>query len=437
MRNWTFRLVFVFYSIGSYGQWNYHDNFDTYIGFPPTNIHGTFRGGMFLTNDTGLFSMYQFNSPSAQGIFVKNSLDGGLTWNMVYNYSTYPINSCAIHTVKKHNTFFHIWSNAGILQVMKTFDAGATWTTFPSQNSFAYWDFACPDTSVYYLLYLGANYSQIGKYHNGNYESKIDSFYLEYTHLMCFPDTTTGYISSATTLNGKNHSIKKSTSGGTNWSTVLVDTSVNIRRMYFTSNNLGYVACDSGLVLKTVDGGINWQYLNTNTGRNLRGIYFLNDSVGFAAGDSGVVVRTLNGGFSWSQDSTGTNLNFTKIFFVNDSIGFAFSELQFGIYSPAIYKTNLSSSVGIWEICGDEQQKLRIYPNPTSGKCEIILPQEFLNEKTLELRIFENGGRLIQDRIFEVNSDKISVDLKSATNGIYTVTLGNSKKMFSGKILSE
>lgn len=80
---------------------------------------------------------------------------------------------------------------------------------------------------------------------------------------------------------------------------------------------------------------------------------------------------------------------------------------------------------------------LFIYPNPNAGICAIVVPDELLKERYLELRIFDNSGRLLQQKTFESHDGSIYVNLETEAKGVYQVTLGNGDKQNSGTIVFE
>ena len=80
---------------------------------------------------------------------------------------------------------------------------------------------------------------------------------------------------------------------------------------------------------------------------------------------------------------------------------------------------------------------LIIYANPTTGKCNITIPEEFNNEKDLTLQIFDTKGNLIQQTHVEMIDNKIKLNIESEAKGIYNVVLTNGKKNYTGKIIFE
>ena len=92
---------------------------------------------------------------------------------------------------------------------------------------------------------------------------------------------------------------------------------------------------------------------------------------------------------------------------------------------------------GINEKKQSTNNQLIIYANPNEGKCNITVPDEFLNDNNLTLSIFDNSGKLIQQKKLEMSENKIKLDLDAEAKGIYTAILSNGKKSYSGKIVFE
>ncbi len=102
-----------------------------------------------------------------------------------------------------------------------------------------------------------------------------------------------------------------------------------------------------------------------------------------------------------------------------------------------IFVAKATSITGISELHKTPNNNLLIYANPTTGKCNITVPDDFLNETNLTLSIFDNSGKLIQQKKLEMNDGKIKVDLDAEAKGIYTAVLSNGKKSYTGKIVFE
>jgi hypothetical protein len=123
-----------------------------------------------------------------------------------------------------------------------------------------------------------------------------------------------------------------------------------------------------------------------------------------------------------------------------------------GFENTITFGSNSSlSSLGQWDIyvaklnaiTGGEEQlriinnRLLIYANPTTGICNVTLPDEFQNEKQLTLKIYNNNGTLMQTVPVAMYDGKIQVNLQEEAKGIYLITLSNGAKSYSGKIIFE
>ena len=94
-----------------------------------------------------------------------------------------------------------------------------------------------------------------------------------------------------------------------------------------------------------------------------------------------------------------------------------------------------SAITGTGETKSTIQNQLLIYANPTIGKCNITIPDDFLNEKHLSLKVFDSQGKLVQQVPVEKAEGKIKLNFEAQAKGIYNALLSNGKKSYSGKIL--
>ena len=102
-----------------------------------------------------------------------------------------------------------------------------------------------------------------------------------------------------------------------------------------------------------------------------------------------------------------------------------------------IFVAKIDVITGVGEESRKMSNQLFIYANPTTGKCNITIPDEFQNEKHLILYIYENSGKLIQQQSIETDSEKFRMNLEEEAKGIYNIVLSNGKKNYNGKIIFE
>jgi hypothetical protein len=101
-----------------------------------------------------------------------------------------------------------------------------------------------------------------------------------------------------------------------------------------------------------------------------------------------------------------------------------------------VFIAKLDELLGVGDTRQSEK-RLLIYANPNAGKCNIVIPEELINEKDFWLTVYDNMGRRISHRQLNDSEGKISMNLEHQAKGIYQVTLGNEKVRYFGRILFE
>ncbi|MCX6795620.1 MAG: YCF48-related protein, partial [Candidatus Falkowbacteria bacterium] len=182
-----------------------------------------------------------------------HSTDYGQTWNST---TTNGSSVLAMHFFSSSTGLL-----AGLWQISKTTDGGATWNAV-----------------------LGATVKEFS-----------------------FPSTNIGYgVADSGT-------IFKTIDGGDNWDFQSAATSTNLNSIYFTSNNTGYAVGDSGTIVKTIDGGATWSATTSPICPNCTF-----DSIKFSSPSNGRIVghhnstfvpwvlETFDGGYSWQGGAADT-----------------------------------------------------------------------------------------------------------------------------------
>ena len=86
---------------------------------------------------------------------------------------------------------------------------------------------------------------------------------------------------------------------------------------------------------------------------------------------------------------------------------------------------------------GKSDSQLVIYANPTTGKCNITIPEELMHEKELTLTVYNAMGRAVERTTFRPAEEKIRLNLEAQAKGIYQVILENGSRRYSGKVVFE
>jgi photosystem II stability/assembly factor-like uncharacterized protein len=108
---------------------------------------------------------------------------------------------------------------------------------------------------------------------------------------MTFVNASTGIIC------GDNGIMKRTTNGGTNWTTITAGTTNDLQAIKFVTSTKVYAVGSAGTILKSTDAGATWVSQVSGTTVSLRGFdMFATDDFGVAAGAGGTMRRTTNGG---------------------------------------------------------------------------------------------------------------------------------------------
>ena len=181
------------------------------------------------------------------------------------------------------------------------------------------------DTSyVFKSTNAGVNWTQAAKF-------PLDYF------SMAFVNSSTGIIC------GDNGIMKRTTNGGTNWSTINTGTTNDLQGLKFATSTKVYCAGSGGTILKSTDAGVTWVQQVSGTSSALRGLdVYATDDIGFAAGANGTIVRTTNGGvtgFVQNVNEVPENYslqqNYPNPF--NPSTNIKFSIMQSGFVQVKVY----------------------------------------------------------------------------------------------------
>jgi len=428
-RNSTIVLLLFLTAFEAQSQWNQYCIFNLPAPpFPPPPMwSASFVDAEFNSKDTGVYIYSVYTSPSSgsSGTLMQTS-NAASSWAMSNSWSGVGYGTYGIQKLPLYNTFYVINNNQGSTSLVKSNDGGLTWQ---SAGSLGYWFggfFAC-DTSKYYSVYGGPSSYYLLKYDNGTKYMQHATFTTMRPSQPFFPDTSVGFLIAQNTSMINYSIILKTTNGGSNWSPVFNDSTVNIRKTFFVDTLNGYACGDSGLILKTIDGGLIWQYMNSGVSINLNSIFCINEFFVLAAGDSGIIIRTIDGGANWTQDQSGTTQNFRKIYVVNDSIGMAMTN---GIQ----YSLNIYGSTDLWENLNQLNEKFVVFPNPVSNYINFYLddPED---RDSCDLRVYDNMGKLICQKLYIKNQSENSLDVSHLSNGIYYLFLKCKNGILSKSII--
>jgi photosystem II stability/assembly factor-like uncharacterized protein len=99
--------------------------------------------------------------------------------------------------------------------------------------------------------------------------------------------------------------------------------SAQLNAVHFPSGqrDVGYVAGNSGTILKTTDNGQTWVSLSSGTSVHLLDVFFTSTSTGWVVGNSGTILTTTNGGTTWTSQNSSTSEPLRSVSFSDASHG--------------------------------------------------------------------------------------------------------------------
>lgn len=112
---------------------------------------------------------------------------------------------------------------------------------------------------------------------------------------------------------------------------------VHISDIAYVNNNVGYAACEQGVIGRTTDGGHTWTYDYIPSRTFLAAIEFPTETTGYVVGNNGFIAKTTDRGLTWTQLTSPVTVNINNIYFFNASTGFIVGDVSGG--TATIYKT--------------------------------------------------------------------------------------------------
>lgn len=84
-----------------------------------------------------------------------------------------------------------------------------------------------------------------------------------------------------------------------------------------------------------------------------------------------------------------------------------------------------------------EDDGLHIYANPNRGSFRLRLPSALENEPELLLRIYNSSGQLVREQQLDMTEERPRMDVWDVGPGLYSVTVTNGRRTYSGSMVVE
>jgi len=268
----------------------------------------------------GDFFALKFSSPKtgyifgdgSNGQFLLKSIDGGLTWNIIKQFSFDFLPKFFCFTPASDDTIL-LARNKFYASV----DGGQSWNPIqnPQDSFFAQELITVPGHTRYSL----AN-STLYRQHGGSNWTLIKTFAVPGYSLIQFTDSLTGFVGGGNFVEkdanktGTSYGLlSKTIDGGKSWTQI--DTGFwetktqrfrQIVAFSFVNNSVGFLATDDGSLEMTADGGISWFIVNKKLGGFVTDMVFTSPKTGYYILGNDIYVTT-DGGLTTSIDMHSTS----------------------------------------------------------------------------------------------------------------------------------
>lgn len=297
----TFNLVFaILSSILAFGQ--VHSQSEWYPLNSGTTEH--LRDVYFSSTNTGFV---------VGGEYVPTILktgDGGNTWSKQTFQTGYFVASIRFTDA---NTGFAAGGSDDVGTIFKTIDAGETWN-LQTLGSNRFYGISFPESNIGYAAGVAATIVKTTD--AGASWTTLNPATSAWFSSLYFIDANTGWVV------GQNGTILKTTDGGETWITQNSGTGEWINSVFFINADNGVACAKNGIIIKTSNAGVSWSQIFSGTNKSLNKVYFLDESTGYIVGDDGLLLKTTDAGNTWIQLNTGTTTALSSVHFTSANIGY-------------------------------------------------------------------------------------------------------------------
>lgn len=218
--------------------------------------------------------------------------------------------------VRRYDTTQALASNGKVMvggtqssAILRSQDAGRTWTRIAIQSASIIDVTSCPDGSFVALDFnhkVWQSDAQAQKWTAHDLEKPRN------------PVALTCDAHNAWWVVGSRSQVAHSTDAGVHWSVSDLGEDAQITAIHFFEQGRGLLLGEFGLVAKTHDGGATWQKLPAIAGEFYPyAAVFANAEEGWVSGLAGQMLRTVDGGHSWSAEVNTTQAPLYRLMLVN------------------------------------------------------------------------------------------------------------------------
>ena len=378
--------------------------------------------------------------------------------------------------------------------ILKSIDSGNTWSIV--RDTLGYWLKGIHFSDINQGIAVGDNGTILRTIDAGAHWQKITPPVVRNFNAVKFINSSVGYI-----VGGINYTdpftlkvtdtfstILRTNDGGASWNIIKDDSAGLLTDVTFSSNNIGYIAGDHGLVLKTTNAGLNWSPVvlpDIQPYTSFLCVQFMNDNLGMIGGRYGDVYVYTNSSLP-SAHTVGAEYNESHFYKLRGtvnthgeagtydfvySLDSTFTTYHYAFYHSADVKTNVNAPVS-FDLSGlildttyyfyiqartlsgitngdtlsfysskptnifepkQESEGMKVYPNPT--KDYLIVENLLYGSKECILSLMNLSGQLLKQTKFLPGQRTFQLGIADLSPGIYNLVLKKGDLIYNKKIV--
>ncbi len=237
---------------------------------------------------------------------IIHSTDGGLSWRQQSSGTSFHLTG--VWAVNSHICFAvgSLVDYGGM--VLRTTDAGETWSQFGTPDGEYLFDIAFADAG--HGTAIGKFGTMYQTSDGGDSWIETNSHYKNELTGICFTSTKTGYMV------GWGGAVFQTTDGGRTWPLIGVASTYYLMSIQFVTPNHGIIAANkvgindnpTGVLFRTTDAGRSWLAIEPPTG-DIQGVALSDEQHAVAVGDGGLILQSSDGGSRWQIQSTALRIS--------------------------------------------------------------------------------------------------------------------------------
>jgi len=361
---------------------------------------------------------------------VLKSTDAGSTWTTLALTSTFPVRAlCFISTNEGWVVTGDVDDSDVSGQIWKTSDGGNTWVQQEFSSTRARLGISFVSSTVGWACGARNGPLDIEATTDGGatYNSQSSASIFGWTYGIKAVSVDTIWSIGGTYFPALSGFILYSTNGGNQWRQRATGNIPFLYALDFVDDLTGFTVGEQGAVYATTDAGGTWVPRSTGIVNVLRSVSFSDPMHGLVCGDGGSILRTSDGGEQWLDESLSTGIDLNGIFALDADRAWAV-----GNNGSILRFDNATHIAG--EAVADDFSVI-VYPVPAEGSVMFYFEADALDMNMITVRVCNTNGVEVL-RVEELASSQLVIDRRNIGHGVFIYdVLRGGERLHSGKFI--